>query len=124
MRYASLTNDLHYIIGMSSEAELRRKHYWQLMDDYYFALRQFSDKLGININKYCTYDQFKEELRNQISFSVVTSVYMIPFFTVDYSLNLHQLFNGEYPELFLCNNERYVKRVNDMITDFVDFKLI
>ncbi|GBP46460.1 hypothetical protein EVAR_28039_1 [Eumeta japonica] len=120
-RYMSLANDFFYLIALSSDTKLRRNHFWKLLDVYHESLSEFLSFAGIDVNKYCTLEELKTEIREQAIIGLTLDILVLPVFTSDEVIELYEIFAGKYPKNFDIINEDYRTRVNDMVTDYVHF---
>ncbi|GBP46464.1 hypothetical protein EVAR_28043_1 [Eumeta japonica] len=124
IRYQSPVNDLLYFTGGSSDASLRRNHFWKLFDVYYDSFKEFINLCGYDVENICSYDDMKKELYNQALYGIISGVFTLPFFTSDEVVKPHEMFHGNYPNSFLVDNETYKRRVNDLVTDFITWNFL
>ncbi|GBP47926.1 hypothetical protein EVAR_31466_1 [Eumeta japonica] len=122
-RHSSLVNDLLSFLGTCFELELRRNHFWELIDVYYKSLDRFLNIAGYDINDFCTRDEFDKELRAQSFFGVAVGIFMISFFDTEVP-EIQLLFGGDLPDSFDRPSPKFEMLANDLIEDYVSWGLL
>ncbi|XP_063547754.1 uncharacterized protein LOC134755177 [Cydia strobilella] len=115
-RYGSIAHDFMYLF-LTDSGDLRRNNFHQLVDIYYAELKGFLALCGYDVNKFCSYEQFKEELKNQVLVSIVVYMFSAPFFK-NPEVTLPERFSS--PATYYAVTEEYKQTVNNMVTDWAN----
>ncbi|XP_047995304.1 uncharacterized protein LOC125233359 isoform X3 [Leguminivora glycinivorella] len=114
-RYGSIAYDFMYLF-LSDTGNLRRNHFHQLVDVYYAELKGFLTLCGYDVNKFCSYEQFNEELKCMVLTSILAFMTAAPLFK-NPELTLQEKLSS--PETYVVTEE-YKQTVNDMVADWAN----
>ncbi|XP_063244577.1 uncharacterized protein LOC134544681 [Bacillus rossius redtenbacheri] len=127
-RYSSPVTDIAYFLYCCTEGTVRREAYKSLLSDYYNSFSQFLRKLGSDPEKMFPYSAFKEHLSKFSQFGLAMALVAMPLFTAasEDTLGVEHFGKETADEAFskVACNERYLRRMGDVIEDMVDWNLI
>lgn len=115
-RYGSIAHDFMYLF-FSDSGDLRRNHFHRLVDVYYAELKAFLSLCGYDVNKFCSYEQFKEELKSLVLISIIVFMIAAPLFK-NPEITIPERLSS--PATYYAVTEEYRATVNDMVTDWAN----
>lgn len=131
VRYCSPVIDLHYNIFATTDGELRRKEYKNLMKHYYRSLSTNIRRLGSDPDKLFPASAFEEHLKRFGKFAFMMSPMVVSVMLADPNdvpdldeLSSDVASGKDGVDLISGLNDEnrpiYRKRMNDVFTDLVD----
>lgn len=121
-RNASPVTDIAYFMYMSTEKELRGKHYETLLEIYYGTLAAVLRECNLNVDDIYPRHIFKSHLIKYSVFGLVEALISMMIITApsEEALKMTQInyqFANEGVCEYKCKNW-FIERVNDLVDDF------
>lgn len=122
--------DLMYFLFSSTERELRRQHYDQLIDAYYESCSATMQRLGSDADHLFRFEDFNAQMKRFAQYGFIMALIVIPFIVVkatdipDMSELIENAVNDDSTsdvKGFVQNDDQvYRKRTADVIRDFFE----
>lgn len=123
-RYASIANDFLYFMASSFDGAVLKEYFWKLANEHYKSFSEFLTLFGYDANTFCTYEQYKEEIRTQALFLLTTRIFSLPFFASHQIFDAFEVFSTKIPEYFYVLTDDYVQTANNFVEILIDLDFI
>lgn len=109
-----------YLFALSVATDLRRNQFNQLVDEYYSGFKEFLTLCGYEASRFCSYDQFKAEIKSQALISMISFMIVYPVFTYP-GFKLPDMISSS---IYSTSTEEYTQFVNDIVVDWANLGFI